>query len=185
MKEVEVRGFISEDEYRSLIRLLEEEGVKIKEDRQITIYFSCDEDLRIQKNKDFAKIWLKKGKIHDDSREEIEIKFERNRFEELKNLFMALGYDVEIKWYRKRHLFRWKDLKISVDHTVGYGHIVEVEELCQENEEDRAKERVRRVLGELDVDETPREKFDEKFRHYRKRWKSILREKDFSDFEDL
>ncbi|MDD2388098.1 MAG: hypothetical protein PHP52_15095 [Bacteroidales bacterium] len=40
---------------------------------------------------------MKKGKIHDDSREEIEIKFDKNDFEKLETLFLSLGYNIEIK----------------------------------------------------------------------------------------
>ncbi len=66
--EVEVRSFISEKQYKDLLDFLKKEGKFLKEDLQETIYFDCKEDLRIQKNKFFSKIWMKKGKMHDNER---------------------------------------------------------------------------------------------------------------------
>ncbi len=185
MKEVEVRSFLSQDEYDRLLIVLEKEGEKIKEDRQITVYFSGEKDLRIQKNTDSAKIWMKGGELHDESREEVEVILKNNQFEETRRLFEALGYEVEIKWYRKRNKFRWEGHEVCVDHTIGYGRVIEVEELCEEGEEAEALERVSEALEELGVKKTSKREFDERFRHYRKNWQKILREKDLSKFEDL
>jgi len=60
-------------------------------------------------------------------REEIEIRFDRNEFEKLERLFLALGLNVEIKWFRKRHSFKWADIDVMLDYTNGYGHIIELE----------------------------------------------------------
>src|SRR3989344_6831132 len=98
--EVEVRSFVSKEKYEELLKFFKKEGHFINEDYQETYYFNSVEDLRIQRNNFFSKIWLKKGKIHDDYREEIEIKFHKDDFEKLERLFKALGYDIEIKWFR-------------------------------------------------------------------------------------
>jgi adenylate cyclase class IV len=50
--------------------------------------------LRIQKNSQFAKLWLKTGKIHNDCREELEIRFNRDDFDNLEKLLLKLGYQV-------------------------------------------------------------------------------------------
>ncbi len=78
--EVEVRSFISEGKYEELINFFSKNGKHISTDNQTTYYFDTKTDLRIQKNDFFSKIWLKKGKIHDDAREEIEIKFRKEDF---------------------------------------------------------------------------------------------------------
>jgi len=56
-------------------------------DEQETHYFDCAEDIRIQKNKYFSKIWMKKGKLHDDAREEIEVQCKKDDFEKLQKIF--------------------------------------------------------------------------------------------------
>lgn len=97
--EIEIRSFISEKQYKKLLSYFRKNAKLIMEDTQETIYYDCPQDLRIQKNKYFSKIWLKKGKIHDDSREEIEIHTDINNFDNLKNLFQELGYGIDIKWF--------------------------------------------------------------------------------------
>ena len=180
MIEVEVRSFISEDEYDRLIKEMEEKGEKVKEDKQITYYFSGDEDLRIQKNNSFAKLWMKGGDIHDDDREEFEVEFDRDDFQTLKEILEALGYEVEIKWYRKRHKFRWKGFDVCVDYTPGYGRIVEIEKLCEEGDEEGKYGELLDALEELGVEETPDEEFDEAYERYKNNWKDILKERDLT-----
>ena len=81
--EVEVRSFITKEKYDELLEFFKRNAEFINEDYQETYYFDSDADLRIQRNKFFSKIWLKKGRIHDDFREEVEIKFKKNDFEKL------------------------------------------------------------------------------------------------------
>jgi len=81
--EVEVRSFITKEKYDDLLKFFKMYAEFVKEDYQETYYFDSDADLRIQKNNFFSKIWLKKGKIHDDFREEVEIKFKREDFKNL------------------------------------------------------------------------------------------------------
>ena len=59
--------------------------------------------------------YLKKGKIHDDHREEIEIKFEKEQFNQLEKLFLALDMNVDIKWFRTRHTFKWQEINVMID----------------------------------------------------------------------
>lgn len=162
---------------------MEERAEKLKEDKQITYYFSCDLDLRIQKNQDFAKLWLKKGEIHDKDREEFEVKFDRDDFEKLEELLKLLGYEVTVKWYRKRSRFDWNGFEVCIDYTPGYGRIIEIEKMCKKGKEGEVYEELQEALEELGVKKTSKEKFDEKFRHYRNNWKDILKEKDLGEFE--
>lgn len=185
MIEVELRSFLSQEEYNRLLGEMEEGAEKVKEDRQITYYFSSDADLRIQKNKGYAKLWLKGGEIHDRDREELEVKFDREDFEKLEKILKVLGYDVEIKWYRKRHKFDWNGFEVCIDHTPGYGRIVEIEKMCEKGEEDETHRELEEALEKLGIEPTPKEKFDEKFRHYRNNWQDILQKKDLSDFKNL
>ncbi len=117
--EAEVRSFISREQYDHLLEFFNKNAKLAAEDYQETYYFDSGEDLRIQKNNFFSKIWMKKGKLHDDFREEIEIKFDRDDFEKLEKLFLLLGFKVKIKWFRKRRKFEWDGIKACVDYTKG------------------------------------------------------------------
>ena len=135
--EVEIRSFISKEKYNELIEFFNKNAEFINEDYQETYYFDTKEDLRIQKNNYFSKIWMKKGKMHDEQREEIEIKFAKDDFEKLEKVFTSAGMNVNIKWYRTRHNFKWDDIIVSIDYTRGYGYIIELDNRIRKNEHRR------------------------------------------------
>lgn len=146
-----------------------QKGKLVKEDLQETIYFDCKEDLRIQKNNFYSKIWMKKGKLHDEKREEIEIKFDRDEFDNLLKLFIALGYGVDIRWLRNRFVFDYKGVKVCLDDTKGYAYIIELE-----SRESDDVDVLKRMLNSLDVAITPKEEFEKRYSHYQKNWKSLI-----------
>ncbi|MEK6953078.1 MAG: CYTH domain-containing protein [Nanoarchaeota archaeon] len=172
--EVEIRSLISEEQYKNLLIFFKKNSKFIKEDYQETFYFDCKEDLRIQKNNFYSKIWLKKGKIHDDQREEIEIRFDRSEFEKLEKLFLALGLNVEVKWFRKRFEFNWNDILVCLDFTKGYGYIIELEKICSEEEKDKELQNLKEKIALLNIDMTPKEEFNKKFEYYKKNWKKLV-----------
>ena len=172
--ETEIRSFISREKFDELLDFFKKNASLVKEDYQETFYFDCDEDLRIQRNNFFSKIWMKKGQIHDDHREEIEIKFDKDEFEKLEKLFLALGYNIEIKWFRKRFEFKWDDITVCLDFTKGYGYIIELEKMCSEDTKELEFEKLKQKLKSLDVEITPKEEFNKKFLYYKENWKSLV-----------
>jgi predicted adenylyl cyclase CyaB len=172
--EVEVRSFISEEKYFELLDFFRKNGEFVNEDEQETYYFDCEEDLRIQRNNFFSKIWLKKGKIHDESREEIEIRFKKEDFEKLEKLFFIIGLNVAIKWFRKRHSFKWQGMDVVVDFTKGYGHIIELEKMAEDNEKEKVLEFLKEKLKSLNILLTPKEEFDKKYEYYKENWEKLI-----------
>jgi len=173
--EVEIRSFISKKKYDQLLIFFKQNTKLIKEDYQKTFYFDCPEDLRIQKNNFYSKIWMKKGKIHDNHREEIEIKFANKEFKKLEQLFLTLGYDVEIKWFRKRFEFKWDGLTVCLDYTKGYGYIIELEKMSSNENKENEYENIKKKIKSLDIDITPKEEFNKKFLYYKENWKHLLK----------
>ncbi len=172
--ETEIRSFVSKEQFDSLLGFFNENAELVVEDYQETFYFDSKEDLRIQRNNFFSKIWLKKGNMHDDHREEIEIKFDREEFDNLEKLFITLGYVVDIKWFRTRYEFKWNDIKVCLDYTKGYGYIIELEKMCSEDTKDESLERLKEKLQSLNILLTPKEEFKQKFEHYKKNWKELV-----------
>lgn len=174
MIEVEVRSFVSEEQFSELQEFMKQNTRYLGHDSQTTYYFSGPVDLRIQRGNDYAKLWLKSGKLHDKYREEIEVKFARDDFEKLESLLKALGHEVEIKWFRERDRFSWDGIKVTLDCTKDYGYIIELEKLTDKDEE---KEKIHRELEEklksLGVKPTPKEVFDQKFVQYKQNWKEL------------
>ncbi len=172
--EVEIRSFISQTEYKRLLKFFKSNTQLIKEDNQETIYFDCPQDLRIQKNDFTSKIWMKEGNLHDDCREEIEIRTERENFEKLQLLFQRLGYKEEIKWLRKRKEFDWNGIKVCLDFTFGYGYIIELEKLSTEKDKNEVLTLLRSKLKELEVTETQKEEFNSKYEDYKINWRKYI-----------
>lgn len=172
--EVEIRSFISKEKFEELLKFFKQNAELVKEDFQETNYFNCEQDLRIQKNNKGSKIWMKKGKIHDDAREEIEIFTEGNQFENLEKLFNALGHNVEIKWLRERKQFNWGGIKTCLDYTKGYGYIIELEKIGSEENKEKILEELKNKMNELKIPLTSKEEFNEKYSHYKQNWKELI-----------
>jgi len=175
--EVELRSFLDKEKYDELLEFFKQNAELLKDDYQMSYYFDCDEDLRIQKNKFFSKVWLKKGAMHDEAREEVEIKFPVEDFDKLEQLFLGLGNKVEIKWFRDRKQFDWGGINVSLDYTRGYGYILELErQVDNKVDKEIALVELRKKFVELGVEITPKEKFEDRFKYYKENWKELVGE---------
>jgi adenylate cyclase, class 2 len=181
--EVEARAFISEEKYHKLMHFFKHNSTHVDEDIQTTFYLrnassmgKDEKDLRIMKTQRYSKIWFKKGKLHDEHREEIEIKVRIEDFEKMYELFEILGYYPAIKWFRNRNTFDWEGIKVDLDYTKGYGYIIELEFMAEDDKEE--KERVYQLLLKklsiLGVEKTPREVFEGRYNYYKENWKNLI-----------
>ena len=118
--------------------------------------------------------WLKKGKLHDEAREEIEIKFNREDFEKIEKLFLSCGLNIQIKWFRKRNQFNWNGIKVCLDYTKGYGYILELEKLSFKENKEKDLELLKQKLKELNIKITSKEEFNKKFEYYKNNWKNLV-----------
>lgn len=172
--EVEIRSFISQDQYHILEKFFIKNSEFIEESNQETVYLDCEQDLRIQKNDFYGKIWMKKGNIHDLAREELEIKFDKKDYDQMKKLFSTLGYQPQIKWLRKRKQFLWDNLTVCLDYTKGYGYILEIEKICHSTQKEKEFQNILNKFNYLKIEITPKKVFDEKFDYYKNNWKRLL-----------
>ncbi len=172
--EVEVRSFISEHKYKQLIEIMNQQGGFIDEINEETVYFSGEKDLRIRRDNKKAYLILKEGKIHDKHRKEIEIECQRNDFRKLEDLLINLGFEVKIRWFRKRKIYKWNDIKVLLDDTKGYGYIVELEKIGNEADKEKIYKKLEQNLKGLEVQITPKEKFDKKFQYYKENWRTLV-----------
>lgn len=175
MIEVEIRSLISREKYEELIAFFKKNSKYLNEDYQETYYFDSPQDLRIQKNNFYSKVWLKKGSMHDSCREEVEIRLEKKDFDSLNELFLSLGFNVSIKWFRTRHSFLWDNLNVTVDYTKGYGYIVELEKMTLDDDKESALRLLNERMKLLNIAVTPKEEFDKKFKDYKDNWKTLTK----------
>lgn len=174
--EIEVRSFITKEEYKQLKKKLDKEAKFSDSTNEETVYFrGANGDLRLRRDGNQAFIIFKKGKIHDNFREEIDIKYNRNDFKKIENLFKKLGLKEEIKWFRKRRVYQWEGTKVFLDDTKGYGFIIELEKIGRVGEERKIHKQLENKLKSLGIEITPKKVFNKKFKYYKKNWKKILR----------
>jgi predicted adenylyl cyclase CyaB len=173
--EVEMRSFISDAQFEKVKSILDIDFEFIGKLSEVTVYFSGEKDLRIRKSEDGAFLILKEGKIHDDARKEFEIRFNIEDFDLMIELLKALGYEVEIQWFRERLEYKKNDARVLLDDTKGYGKILELEEMVESGQEGDARKRLLDLIGDLGISEiTTKEEFNKKFEYYKENWKNLI-----------
>ena len=172
--EVEARSFITKNQYNRLIKFFNKKAKLLKRIKDKTFYFKAKKDLRIREDGKYSYLILKGGKIHDDYRSEIEIKFNREDFSKLEELLLALGFPVKVKWFRKRNVYQWRDLKAYLDYTRGYGYIIELEKIAQKGNLAKIHQELNHKLKYLGIKPTPKKESNKKFNYYLKNWRRIL-----------
>ncbi len=173
--EVEVRSFITADEYKRILSELHSSAEFVGEINEETIYFSSQKDLRLRRNDKDAFLILKEGKLHDDHRKEYEIKFSISEFNSLIDLFQSLGYKIQIKWFRKRMTFKKGDMKLLLDDTKGYGKILEIEKMVEPGKEKFAHKEIKRILESYGIAITEKEKLDQAYEYYKNNWQTLIK----------
>lgn len=176
--ECEIRAFLTDEQYDRLSEKLGRVAMFGGEDEQVTYYFqgNGDPDLRIQRRSNGSKIWLKKGRMHDEARPEIELPCQSDDFPTLENLFLALGYTISVKWFRQRRLYKLDGITITLDDTKGYGKIIELEKVCFEEERDTALGALKTQMHELGIAPTPKAEFDLRYKNYTENWRALTGE---------
>jgi adenylate cyclase class IV len=172
--EVELRSLIDKSKYDELLAFFSKEGKLLSSDNQVTYTMNDRNSIRIQRNDFGAKLWIKLGEHqHDATHEEIEVKFERNDFDEMEKAMAVMGFEPKMKWFRNRQTFDWDGISAMVDYTKGYGHILELEKLCEKGEEKATLETLKERMASLGIAVTPKEEFDRKFADYKENWKKL------------
>lgn len=143
--EVEVRSLISENDYNRIKSYLDAEAKLLWSGNQETYYFGSNYDLRLQKSDRNSKLWLKKGAMHANPREEIEILFHKKYFDDMYTIFDLLNYRIIAKWFRKRIEYKWQGIKVCLDDTKNYGFIVELEKITVKKSE-KEQEKIKSLL---------------------------------------
>ncbi len=174
--EVEVRSFITDEQYGSIRQRLDRDGVFVRELDEVTVYFTGERDLRMRRNATEAFVILKEGQLHDAWRKEFEIPIQREDFDDMVELLRGLGFEIEIEWHRRRREYEKDGMKLLLDDTAGYGKIIELEALAEETGAAAAHARLEGELAELGVAElTSKEEFGRRFEYYKENWKTLIR----------
>ena len=179
MIEVELRSFISEDKYNELIN-----KYNANTQKQITYYFNSEQDFRMMKTKECTQLWLKTGKMHEESRLEKVVKVDNKYRADLESMLNLLDYDVDIKWYRTRSKIALdQNAEMCIDYTIGYGYILEIEKQVEDEANvEEAKALLRKDFENLGINVSEKSDFDTKYKDYVQNWKEYTKDVDEEAF---
>jgi predicted adenylyl cyclase CyaB len=170
MLEVELRSFITEQQYDDLFHRFLVQGQLVEHSRQITHYIDHKIDTRIQLSTFGGKVWQKLGNMHDLARKEREVMMSRLDAQTMLEIFQGLGFKIKVSWYRERQIFKLGEIAASLDNTIGYGRILEVEIRCNEHEVNEKQNSLLTFLKEIDIHPSSKAVFDKAFAEYIEHW---------------
>ena len=105
--------------------------------------------------------------MHDNSRQELEVLFNRGNFKTIEEIFKTIGFEPEIKWERRRLIYNWDGLTVMLDHTKNYGYIIELEKIVDKKETKEIYDKLKEKLKSLGVSITPKQEFDRRYQEYK------------------
>lgn len=188
MKEIEYKFVLKPKDKNKLEKFLKVNKAKlVSQGTQDNWYYVAPgkNDLRIRRTDNEALIVLKKGWMHDDDREEIEVKVDRKDFLQLDKIFKALGYKYDTKWYRKRKEYKYKNFSITIDYNAGYGWVTEIERTVRAGGEEKAKKEILDIAKEIGIKPASKALFDKMYKYYKKNWPHYIKTKSTFDIDKI
>lgn len=188
MKEIEYKFVLKPKDKTRLEKYLKKNKAKLtKKETQDNWYYvaSGKNDLRIRRNDKEAFLILKRGWMHSDCRDEIEVKVERSDFKRLDEIFISLGYKYDTKWYRKRLEYKLTDFNITLDFNAGYGWVTEIEKIIRTGSEKKAKQDILNFAKEIGIKPASQSLFDKMYKFYKKNWQHYYESKKTFDIDKL
>ncbi len=173
-REVEVRAFISQKDFKRLKKSFDKKAKFLNHHRDETLYFDKDGRLRLRREKKCDYLIYKFGKIHDRHRQEMEIKIEKPDFDKIKKILEILGLPLVVIWNRERLKWSWRGFQMYLDNTRGYGRIFEIEAMVAKKDKEKAYRKILELFKELNIKPTPKKEMQKQYRYYLKNWRRLI-----------
>jgi adenylate cyclase class IV len=92
--------------------------------------------------------------------------------DDLDDLLLEVGFSYQAKWSREREEFSFgDDVAVTIDRNAGYGYLAELEKEVDSEEDVLAAEQLlRKLLGELELEELAQDRLERMFSHYNENW---------------
>jgi len=142
--EVEIRGPLSKEKYKELVKLFEIKGRKTAEKKRILIDYSTflkggvrnrQKDIRLRVTNGIPEIIVKIGKWGGvDQRKELSVFTEQGDFDTLVQIFAALGFRKGILCVRNSKVYEYKGIEFSLVEVPGHSYYYEAEKLAHKKE---------------------------------------------------
>ncbi len=162
--EVELKTFITEQQYTDTLVYLKRYAKFLSVDRQEIVQLEAPSRISIQRNTSQALL------VTDGA----EIKFGLADFNKMIELFVSLGYPVRVKWHRVRNVFIWNGIGVTLDFLKGCGYIVQLEKMADERDRQLAMAELKQRMQMLHIPLSSREEYENKERQYIEHWKDLI-----------
>lgn len=95
----------------------------------------------------------------------------QNKQDELDQLIIDSGWELEAKWYAERDYYKSGDISAEMIFSPGYGYMVEFEKVVtDENMIETAREELKNLMNELDAPEVDNALIERMFAFYNAHW---------------
>ncbi|MGH7141560.1 MAG: CYTH domain-containing protein [Minisyncoccia bacterium] len=128
------------------------------------------------RQKDGAVFFVVKASVDDGTSENgvSRIEFEENvtiPLDALDSLILGSGFTYQAKWSREREEYSCKGVTVCIDKNAGYGYLAEFERVVDHPSKiPTARDEVRALMHELDVEELPQDRLERMFKFYNAHW---------------
>ena len=109
--------------------------------------------------------------VHGEARLEFDSLISGLSFEELDQAILDVGFKYQAKWSEEREEYQFRDMRVTLDFSPGYGYMAEFEIVSNSAESifaDKAK--LKATMKELGVEEVPNERIERMFEFYNANW---------------
>lgn len=107
---------------------------------------------------------------HSHQRMEFEAEIDLT-IDELDDLVLSSGWQLEAKWQAKRKIYEALGLTIDLMFSPGYGYVVEFEKVVSdESDRTAAHDQVIAVMESLGISELPNDRLERMFAYYNEHW---------------
>lgn len=157
MIEVELRGFLSKNQYLELSSRLKAEADNFEDDDKYAHFFKYENGIlkivdEVSKNQ--KKISLKVGnELSINGLHEVEVYLkDQDDFNLSLEMFKLLGFETESEIHQKRTNYMYKDTVISLKYTESWSYHFEIEKVvAEESDVNEAKRQIKDVCKELGI----------------------------------
>jgi predicted adenylyl cyclase CyaB len=107
---------------------------------------------------------------HSSRRMEFEDPIELD-IEQLDDLVLAAGFELEAKWSAARKMYLFKDMTVDVMFSPGYGYVVEFEKvISDESQIEQTRQNLLALMRDFGVEELNAERLNRMFAYYNQNW---------------
>lgn len=168
---VEKRTFINQSKYQELQNYFDLNSKSKKHFNQIIYKYKSDVDFRLIFDKELAILRLRGiANMEDDLIVPIDVE----DVNKMKLMLRNLGMHVDIKWFRHRTIYFYKDYTVTLDETYQYGYVVSIsKEVPDIKMQEAISKKLDTLFYELQIPITTQEQFNDRYKYYKYSWVDV------------